>query len=258
MSITFNCPNGHQLSAPDHRAGTSGKCPKCGAGFQVPAVQLDLEELGLSPLDDEIASPSRNPLSVPASSGGLPPENFVFLCPNGHRLNGPKTLIGKPGKCPHCGAKFVIPSADDVEEEQDLAALGAGDEIVMNVRGGSSIGSDSGPLDIPSSAKRNAPLDTGERDAREFDAARRMAELFASFWTYHMEQGATIEIHLKSGEMLVPDGYARELSFGSHGVFVVHDGDTYALTAAAWNAISHVTVRGVNFLPEGIFEGLDR
>ena len=52
---------------------------------------------------------------------GIPADAdlIVFLCPNGHRLNGPKKLQGKPGKCPHCGAKFVIPLDEPEEEEYE-------------------------------------------------------------------------------------------------------------------------------------------
>jgi uncharacterized protein DUF4339 len=33
-----------------------------------------------------------------------------FFCPNGHKLNVKSFLAGKRGICPHCGAKFDIPS----------------------------------------------------------------------------------------------------------------------------------------------------
>ncbi|MDD3589679.1 MAG: hypothetical protein PHO46_05330 [Thermoguttaceae bacterium] len=36
MSIIVTCPNGHRLTAPDKRAGTTGRCPACGATVLVP------------------------------------------------------------------------------------------------------------------------------------------------------------------------------------------------------------------------------
>ncbi|MBQ9874583.1 MAG: hypothetical protein IJM30_08970 [Thermoguttaceae bacterium] len=36
MSIVVTCPNGHRLTAPDKRAGTSGHCPACGAVVEIP------------------------------------------------------------------------------------------------------------------------------------------------------------------------------------------------------------------------------
>ena len=36
MSIVVTCPNGHRLTAPDKRAGTTGHCPACGAKVHIP------------------------------------------------------------------------------------------------------------------------------------------------------------------------------------------------------------------------------
>ncbi|HTN73817.1 MAG TPA: hypothetical protein VL096_01170, partial [Pirellulaceae bacterium] len=100
--IKFSCPNGHILSTNDDRAGTSAKCPKC----QAPVVVPMASEVPAAP-------PEPSPPAPPA--GG---DMIVFLCPNGHRLNGPAKLKGKAGQCPHCGAKFRIP--EDEEEEEIL------------------------------------------------------------------------------------------------------------------------------------------
>ena len=116
--IKFLCPNGHQLSAPENLAGKPGKCPKCSTAFVVPAPAEEEEE----------AMPPQPAAAVPNAAGGgssmdigmgsgkgkAGKEVFVFLCPNGHKLNGPPSLKGKPGQCPHCGAKFRIPSDDDL------------------------------------------------------------------------------------------------------------------------------------------------
>jgi hypothetical protein len=42
-----------------------------------------------------------------------------FSCPNGHRLNVKEHLAGKRGICPSCGAKFVIPAADQSHNDAD-------------------------------------------------------------------------------------------------------------------------------------------
>jgi hypothetical protein len=39
-----------------------------------------------------------------------------FSCPDGHPLHVKEYLAGKRGICPNCGAKFVIPAADDSTE----------------------------------------------------------------------------------------------------------------------------------------------
>lgn len=38
MSITVTCDNGHHLRAPDSRAGTTGRCPACGANVTIPKL----------------------------------------------------------------------------------------------------------------------------------------------------------------------------------------------------------------------------
>jgi hypothetical protein len=99
MVIKFVCPNGHPLSAGDEMVGKPGKCPKCQSMFLVP-------EPLQAPADDGAASKS----SVEPGAGTI-----TFLCPNGHKLSGPRTLQGKAGQCPHCGSKFRIP---EIEEQQ--------------------------------------------------------------------------------------------------------------------------------------------
>jgi hypothetical protein len=39
-----------------------------------------------------------------------------FTCPSGHKLHVKAFLAGKRGVCPHCGAKFVIPSDQESEK----------------------------------------------------------------------------------------------------------------------------------------------
>lgn len=39
-----------------------------------------------------------------------------FLCPNGHNVHAPDEHAGRNAKCPHCGAKFQIPTPSKVEK----------------------------------------------------------------------------------------------------------------------------------------------
>jgi len=111
MQIKFTCPQGHQLSADRSRIGKPGKCPKCGTEFVVPDAS-----------EDEAQKSSKSKSSE---------ATFAFLCPNGHELNGPISLRGRPGQCPHCGEKFLIPEADDEsgEEPQIPAEITPGDKV---------------------------------------------------------------------------------------------------------------------------------
>jgi hypothetical protein len=47
---------------------------------------------------------------------------IVVHCPNGHRINIKAALAGKKGFCPHCGAKFRIPTAEQLNPPPDLPA----------------------------------------------------------------------------------------------------------------------------------------
>ncbi len=40
-------------------------------------------------------------------------------CPQGHKLHVKTFLAGKRGICPHCGAKFVIPAAQEAQESAE-------------------------------------------------------------------------------------------------------------------------------------------
>src|SRR5262249_44613164 len=127
--IKFLCPSGHPLTAPESLAGKAGKCPKCNTPFVVPAA----DEAGRSavgggstaaaPVAVAVAEGSGTDFPAPVTpamgSGvgkGAGGEVFVFLCPNGHKLNGPPSMKGKAGQCPHCGAKFRIPTDEDLAE----------------------------------------------------------------------------------------------------------------------------------------------
>lgn len=46
-----------------------------------------------------------------------------FTCPNGHRLSIKESAAGKPGKCPNCNSKFLVPELEDAEQappEEDM------------------------------------------------------------------------------------------------------------------------------------------
>jgi hypothetical protein len=58
-------------------------------------------------------------------------------CPNGHKLNIKRFLAGRRGKCPHCGAKFLIPNDAPTDN------AGVEEEIVL----------------VPADADPNAPAD---------------------------------------------------------------------------------------------------
>jgi hypothetical protein len=188
------------------------------------------------------------------------PDLIVFLCPNGHRLNGPASLEGKPGQCPHCGVKFRVPSRDDPpepEEEEPLSySPGSGPQSLDTVeevpaeeptfnfnfeepsRGGSA--PSHGMVQIPPSSLASTRA--------------TLADIFTRLWD-ERERGSVVELYLASGQVLVPERFARESSRKSYGVFAIRDPDgTYTVTAVNWQAVARVSVRHVTKLPKKMFD----
>jgi hypothetical protein len=253
MAIEFRCTNGHRLSCPDARVGRPGKCPTCGAAFRVPSASTP--SASDSAIRPELQEPNPEGSKTGLGSGTISlaafaekgdpnaEEQIVFLCPNGHKLTCASRLQGRPGKCPHCGAKFLIPDyeiSDDSDQEAQASASEAG--AYAEVGDGSDI-----PFDF-SSLINNATPQAAE------GALHSMARLFFQLWKQKGRSG-TIELYLRGGERLAPDRYAPGLSRESYGLFAVRDGDgRYTLSAVNWDAIERVAVRGVKGLPKGVFE----
>lgn len=247
MAITFSCPNGHRLTCPDVQAGKAGKCPKCGAAVRVPdaasrapgaAVSAGgegrLQEFGDDESEDDVAD-----------------GEIVFLCPNGHRLHGPSDMVGLPGQCPRCKARFLIPGPEDELEDEQLEP--AVEEFAIQIDTSPKEGSASGKsgLKPPSSAPSAAPAPPAV--ASTSGSVHPLSELLARLWTYK-EQGASLEIHLGDGKVLVPDRYSAPAAHPNHAVFSVREANgSHTLTAVAWDAIHRIAVRQLQQLPAELF-----
>ena len=250
MVIRFTCPNGHNLTCPDQSAGRGGKCPECGAAVRIPRQD---------------GSPA--PSNPNGGEGTAAPkeEMIVFLCPNGHRLHGPASLEGRPGQCPHCGAKFRVPSRDDPADDDEEGSQilvgespGSGELAVGTPPSGGGDEADepffnfnfTEPVSGKGSSASNIKLDSKSGGSDQHP----LAQLFARLWE-EKSRGAFVELHLTEGVIIVPERYSKELSRRTHGVFAVKDPDgTHTLTAVAWDSISRVSVRRVNKLPKKMFD----
>ncbi len=234
-------------------------------------------------------------------SGALPPplaplgdELIVFLCPNGHKLNGPARLAGKTGQCPHCGARFEIPFPEEVEnsdEHDGLAdtvtedplqdylieqrgAAGGNDEdmplevahlfdavradaensVASRVLGRSAKGADSSGKETPAQPAFKRGQATTHVALKNPVEHHPLANLVARLWE-EREHGGIIELHLKGGTILVPEWFEANLSRGSHGLFAAQAADgTVTMTVVPWDEVTRVVVRGVVGLPDGMFE----
>jgi hypothetical protein len=274
MAISFRCPNGHRLTCPDERAGQAGKCPKCGAVFHVPTQQEAEGVLVGVAVGEEAAAAGSSGVRVGEGSGpahGDSPsgiragsdvrspetkaETIVFLCPQGHKLNAPIRLQGKPGKCPHCGEKFLVPLLEEEESVSDS---------------GSFLGSLSNYAPVLAPPEPQPVVHAPEPHESGFNfsglavddftaglndsSSQAMANLFAHLWSQRGETGV-VELYLKGGEILSPHSYAPQLSQQAYGMFAFQETDgSHTLTAVHWDAIERIALRGLPELPSGIFE----
>ncbi|MBA4020428.1 MAG: hypothetical protein C0483_24980 [Pirellula sp.] len=256
MPITILCPNGHKLTCPDSLAGKAGKCPHCGAKFRIPekssgpgsgpkvniltgpaaaaaAPAMVAEAPVAEPVAEaSVAAPVESDTtgirSLDADGAGEPrSDEVVFMCPEGHHLCGPATLVGQPGECPVCHERFLVPSSEEESDpstpELQLSAMLASAEAPQ---GFSFNGGDEG-------------------------GAKGIGALFAELWKYRA-LGSAVELHLDSG-VLVPNGFAPESAGLSHGVFTLAEPNGAAtLSVIAWSAIQRINVRGLYSLPRGV------
>jgi hypothetical protein len=319
--IKFLCPNGHPLNSPPHLVGKAGKCPKCGTAFIVPSPEEEPEppntehaaehddnsgpgtsdsQTGLAPANQlgheasaEFSSAASGSSSSQLGSGkssvsSKPKvETFYFLCPNGHKLNGPVTLKGKLGQCPHCGSKFHIPADEPEEEEASLTPTDEEPEYHSVDENDDAFGGlnldDLIPVSPPASAPEQeevieaelldlpptpeeeslAPEEPAgpsesfkhyhppELDEPEF--AHPLAEILKKVWASKTEEGE-VELTLENNQKFLPDFFSPQLSKRDFAVFATYDGVSYTLHSFPWSAIRHCTMTKIEDLPPGLFE----
>lgn len=250
MAITFHCPAGHKLSSREELSGKTGHCPKCGAEFVVPpqvfhesgedVLRPNREGERVAPdFEPERTSDERGPSSFrPTSmSTASAPGTVTFLCPNGHRLNAPNSLVGKAGQCPHCQARFLVPEShpDDPDDAGQLSTT---------------LGDGNGQYAAVASAD-GATFELGHAGGGPSGALT----LFSRLWALKLQQNASVEIHFPDGKLLIPERFSPALSNSTHGLFSEKEvNGTHRLTVVSWESISRVTIRGVQKLPAGVFE----
>jgi hypothetical protein len=252
MPIKFLCPNGHQLTAPDNLAGKPGKCPKCNTPFVVPKPEE--EEEAEAPPEAAAAPTEESPAAEPSSAetigqgsgkGKNKSEVFIFLCPNGHKLNGPPSLKGKAGQCPHCGAKFRIPADDDeleLPEETPEEPAPSNEQFVF------------------------PGFETQENIEEVYEAVEvedivdpppegihPLSYIVGRLWDRKGDD-TELEIFLAEGEIVAPELYSEILSLREFGVFGSQEGDgTYSVTIIPWSTVRKVGLRKLPELSDKVF-----
>jgi len=288
MAIEFRCPQNHRLSCPEDRAGTIGKCPKCGSTFVVPSAEIAASGSGSA---KRAAVGAGATAAVAASDSGTVPvggaapatahaaatsDVIVFLCPNGHKLNCPPGMQGKAGKCPHCGARFVIPRDDELPPEQDYADDGVDEEPLDegdldHEEAESDEATKEDPQLVESASGVSAPAaelppDFLERLTAGGDqpsptpvvvgaaAPSVLAAEFRELWQYRAK-GHIVSLHMRSGAAVSPDRYAAGVSDDHVAFFAVKDADgAYTISAVAWDQVERISVQGLKYLPDELFQ----
>jgi len=232
--MKFLCPTGHPLNAPESLAGKPSRCPRCDTPFTVPQPS----EAG----DGQDAATGGSSRITTAGGSGTnlfqAEEIFYFLCPNGHKLNGPPTLKGKAGKCPECGARFLIPT------DEEIAA--AGEEVIGGEVEGSAAG-DTGAGGIG--------LNRGDEFgiAPPPSGAAGMGYIVGRLWERRTEN-SELEIFLTEGEIIAPDYYSEVLSTSDYGVFAIEEGDsTFSITIIPWSSVRRAGLRRLGELSADLF-----
>ncbi|MCA9269713.1 MAG: hypothetical protein KDA41_14635 [Planctomycetales bacterium] len=274
MTLQFVCPAGHSISCPDKLAGKPAKCPQCSVKFIVPPPgQKQAEPISGSRSD--------------AGSAKQRAEQIAFLCPNGHRLNGPKRLEGKPGQCPECGAKFRIPSYDepefddqDADDDEILTGEVVGDDEIFDAVDMEEIEivehvevlppEDDFSAGFPFSPEPErfdfsadpAHVDEPEEIVEDFahaaptyvEGSHALCGIFSLLWQQR-QYGGGVEMQLAEGELLAPDYFSPEMSLGTHGLFAVRGKDNlFTIISVPWDAVRRVSLRKTDHLPPGLFE----
>jgi DNA-directed RNA polymerase subunit RPC12/RpoP len=243
--IKFRCPNGHPLAAPANRVGKAGQCPRCQTRFVVPAAT-----------DKESAETVVSARDTSDENGQWPSREyeadavkFMFLCPNGHRLFGPPSLQGRPGQCPQCNSRFLIPDVhpaavpDNVDADDVLSQLGGrseltpdtllSDDVAVGPRAGSAsviVPEEPPPPPMPVSCHPLAQI------IRRVGAETRGA--------------GPLEIRLSDGTVLVAESFSAELSQHEYGVFAVCNAPhASSVVVVPWDQVTRVTINQPGDLP---------
>ena len=102
-----------------------------------------------------------------------------FTCPSGHQLHVKTFLAGKRGVCPHCGAKFVIPTPQESQQSArpalDSLQHSSGESFTAT-RIAAPPGTASASIIIATADERLADASPADRGSSEI----RLAESFGS------------------------------------------------------------------------------
>ena len=232
--IRFLCPNGHSLSSNDDLAGKPGQCPRCQSQFVVPE------------LDDAADGDEGSRIQVACSEKaahatiGADEDKLEFLCPNGHKLHGASSLQGRPGQCPHCNARFLIPTEEEVAaaESSDAASRAVG--APENGNGDAESGSID---DLVIAAAEPVVINFHDQPPPPPMpvSCHPLAQIIRKLWAETRGAGV-MQLRLDNEETLLAESFSAELSQHEFGVFAVRgENKTPAVTILPWDRKNRAT-----------------
>lgn len=252
--IRFTCPNGHPLAAPPARVGKTGQCPRCQARFVVPAEAVDGDVSSESLAGDERADTAAAAAAAPSNRG----DRFAFLCPNGHKLHGSPALQGRPGQCPHCQSRFMIPRLEPSSEILAEPQMGP----QWSLRDVTDDPPEEGD-DLAEYAEYPEYADAVvDHDVRLADrppppplavSCHPLAQLLRRLWMESAGTGSW-QLQLRGGNQITVESFSPELSQDEYGVFALpRTSAGHSICVIAWEQVEQITVRNLTELPDGGF-----
>lgn len=243
-TIQFACGNGHAISVPVRLAGKRGTCSRCGVAVVIPLTSSSVAASSAAAAVGRAANPagssehatSNEPVAAAVDASPLPTEHTPAI-------DGAEEM---PSVETHASPAGPV----DGEELPDFSGMGGHEETAAAVDAfaGLSDGVESAPspgFDGIEGSERP------EIDGVDNPTAVLVAKLFGE-----SEHGGVVELHLKSGQIVMPQLYDFTWSRGTHGLFAAENksDNTITLTAVAWDSVEQVIVRKVRGLPDGMFE----
>jgi len=231
-------------------------------------------------------------VSPPEPAGSAPASDKIFFycphCTTDNRLQTLAESAGKNTQCPKCHENIVIPSVSEpkrpsgnAKSPQPPAQPSAQPSAVPPAEPAEEFGflKDEPtqepvdpvvlPTDFLTPAQLSRAVSAEESSAHVMTPASTQPEAFvelisnptalllARMWD-EREQGGIVEIHVTGGGVIKPDGFDEQWSRGTHALFANRTADDkIVLTAVAWDNVQKIIVRHVEFLPDGMFHGMD-
>lgn len=133
MAFQFYCPQGHLLEGHETQAGQHCQCPYCQSVFIVPSphptptAQQAPEDAFASQAED-VATMFPNvagrieegEVALDVQGQKEDPDRIIhILCPEGHELPTPVSMVNTDAMCPHCGTLFRLRYQDSKEAKEE-------------------------------------------------------------------------------------------------------------------------------------------